>query len=85
VIKSIGGFGYDKMAFLAGQVLPRFRIKVGSRSYRNEREGTATVYRCHKECFSTAEDAIRYAVNQAKLVDRRAELAVAKAEGLVRK
>lgn len=31
--------------------------------------------------FSTAEDAIRHAVNQAKLLELRAELAAAEAEG----
>ena len=31
--------------------------------------------------FPTAEDAIRYAINQAKLVELRAELAAAEAEG----
>jgi Arc/MetJ-type ribon-helix-helix transcriptional regulator len=31
--------------------------------------------------FPTAEDAIRHAVNQAKLVELRAELAAAEAEG----
>jgi Arc/MetJ-type ribon-helix-helix transcriptional regulator len=31
--------------------------------------------------FATAEDAIRHAVNQAKLIELRAELAAAEAEG----
>jgi hypothetical protein len=31
--------------------------------------------------FPTAEDAIRHAVNQAKLIELRAELAAAEAEG----
>ena len=31
--------------------------------------------------FPTAEDAIRHAINQAKLVELRAELAAAEAEG----
>ena len=31
--------------------------------------------------FPTAEDAIRHAINQAKLVELRAELATAEAEG----
>jgi Arc/MetJ-type ribon-helix-helix transcriptional regulator len=31
--------------------------------------------------FATAEDAVRHAINQAKLVELRAELAAAEAEG----